>query len=203
MHMCLITQVCLGTILSVAGAQTWLDSTFLRIRLMRNPSAYKLPKESGPAAVASYLHNLALMHVFALHSAGCVKLTTSNTGGTATHGSSGNGGGMQSTLVPSAAAAAAAGAAGASATGGGNSGAASGCIIQRRPSHPMSIDSTTIASVPFAPVTVDELRRESDSHHIEIAPLTPAFVMSRNYLRFATLRMFPNLRECGVVVWSS
>lgn len=52
----------------------------------------------------------------------------------------------------------------------------------------------------FAPTGLDDLMRECDVRRggpgdVHVTPLTPAHVLSRHYLRFATLALFPTIRE--------
>ena len=53
---------------------------------------------------------------------------------------------------------------------------------------------------PFEPASLDEMQRETDvakggPGDVHVAPLTPAHVMSRNYLRFGTMSLFSLVRE--------
>jgi hypothetical protein len=52
----------------------------------------------------------------------------------------------------------------------------------------------------FVPASLDDLQRECDVRRggpgdVHVSPLTPAHVLSRHYLRFATLALFPTIRE--------
>lgn len=62
------------------------------------------------------------------------------------------------------------------------------------------------AAAAFCPASYDELVAAVDparggAGDVGVAPLTPGFVLSRSYLRFRTLALFPDLRELRLLEW--
>lgn len=79
----LASEICLGTVTSLATAMEWLQSTFLYIRMSRNPVRYRVPiagiaagtAVATAAALRTHLRNLITQHLFDLAAAKAVQLT--------------------------------------------------------------------------------------------------------------------------------
>lgn len=63
-------EVGLGTITNVESAKTWLRSTFLYVRLKRNPAYYKFDQHGGPEDADRGLEEICEKNIDLLHQAG-------------------------------------------------------------------------------------------------------------------------------------
>ena len=167
----LTSEICLGTVTSLGSALRWLRATYWYVRLRSNPGHYALPRNADDARIGAYLRTIASAQLLSLHRIGCVRLHRVASGGSgddAAASSRGSGDG------------------GSSRSGGGGSSAAAA--------------ATGSLQQPFEPASLEEMQRETDvtkggPGDVRVAPLTPAHVMSRNYLRFGTMSLFSLVRE--------
>lgn len=65
-------EVGLGTITDIDSAKTWLRSTFLYVRLKRNPAHYKFDQRRGPESTDKDLGEICETNIDLLHQAGLV-----------------------------------------------------------------------------------------------------------------------------------
>lgn len=174
------SEICLGTVTSLSSALTWLRSTFWHVRLRSNPLHYKLPRGADDGRIAAYLRTSALTQLLALYRVGCVRLhrlpDASGGQGAAASASSSSGGGA-----------------------GVHSGER-GAVFE-----PSSWEEMLAQVAPPAAAGVSAGKGGSGSGtgsgasggqgNVLVSPLTPAFILTRNYLRFGTLALFPVIRE--------
>jgi len=70
----LAAEISLGTVTDVASAVAWLRSTFMFVRMCKNPRHYRLPAGATQPQVEEHLHAIVHTQAFALYRQRCLQL---------------------------------------------------------------------------------------------------------------------------------